>query len=113
MVQKVEIIRGTTNTLQIDVVDATGTPYEIGTGETIVFGIKRNITDAEPFLVKVAYVDGAGIYSVRLFPEDTEGLSCGKYIYDVGMKAGANYFNIIEPSPFVIKPEVTSWGCST
>ena len=110
--QKIEIVRGTTNTFQINVVDSGGAPYNLGSNERIVFGIKRNPeVEAEQLLVKTADILGEGLFSIKLAPEDTENMKCGKYFYDVGLDKGTDFFNVIEPSPFIIVANVTSRGC--
>lgn len=112
MVQRIEIVRGTTNTFQIDIVDSSGAPYNLKANENILFGIKRNPeTEAEQLFVKKAEVLGVGQFSFKISPEDTENMKCGKYFYDVGIDNGTDFLNVIEPSPFVIIANVTSRGC--
>lgn len=113
MAQKIEIVRGTTNTMQITVYDANGAPYNLGSNERIVFGIKRNPEkEAEPLLVKTAEIIGEGLFSVKLCPEDTANMVCGAYFYDVGLDNGTDFFNVIEPNPFKIIGNVTHRGCA-
>lgn len=112
MAQKIEIVRGTTNTFQIGVTDADGNSYVPETGEKLVFGIKRKPTDIDLVVVKVGEVIGEGLFKVKLNPEDTAEIECGKYYYDVGMDNGTDFFNIIKPSPFDIIPNITSKGCA-
>lgn len=110
MVQKVEIVRGTSNTLSIAVTDANGNPYTIVNGETVIFGVKKKVTDEELLIKKAAFVEDSGVYTIRLYPEDTKNMPCGAYCYDVGLQSGENFYNIIETSPFVIHHEITKWG---
>ena len=112
MLNRLEIVRGTTNTFQIEVVDVNGTAYNLGSNERIIFGVKEKAEDEELIFQQTAEVVGEGLFKVRLAPEITEGLKCGKYSYDVGLQKGADYFNIIEPSTFVIVPNVTFRGCA-
>jgi RPA family protein len=113
MVNKVKIVRGTTNVLNITVNDETGAVYVLGAGEKIVFGVKCDHDDAEFTLLKTAnFVADEGVYAVTLTPEDTDCLTCGDYVYDVALQSGANFFNVIEPSPFIIEPNVTTRGCA-
>lgn len=37
---------------------------------------------------------------------------CEKYVYDVALQSGANFFNLIKASPFIISPNVTKRGCA-
>ncbi len=111
MAQKIEIIRGTSNTFSIDVVDADGRPYVLGDGESIIFGIKKKAEDPSPIFVKTASAGTiGGNYVVAISPADTADLDCGRYAYDVGLKKGTDFFNVIEPNPFIIEPNVTSRG---
>jgi hypothetical protein len=112
MVQKIEIIRCTTNTIQVSVSDASGIPYNLGVDEKIVFGLKVKPGDEDLLLVKTATPLGAGQFQIVLCPEDTEALAPGRYSYDVGLDTGADFFNVIEPSPFVIEANVTCRGCA-
>lgn len=111
MAQKIEIIRGTSNTFSIDVSDADGRPYVLADGESIIFGIKKKAEDAEAIFVKNATASEVeGNYVVSIAPSDTENLDCGRYAYDVGLKTGTDFFNVIEPNPFMIQPNITSRG---
>lgn len=111
MLNRIEIVRGTSNTFQIEVVDANGTAYNLASNEKIIFGVKAKAEDTELVFSKTAEAVADGVYSVKLVPEDTQELSCGKYSYDVGLQKGTDYFNIIEPTAFVITPNVTFRGC--
>lgn len=113
MVNKVKIVRGTTNVLNITINDETGAVYTLADGEKIVFGVKCDHDDAEFTLLKTAsFVADEGVYAVTLTPEDTADLTCGDYVYDVALQSGGNFFNVIEPSPFIIEPNVTTRGCA-
>lgn len=111
MAQKIEIVRGTTNPFQISVTDAAGNSYVPESGEKLVFGVKRKPTDTVLVFAKVGEVIGEGLFSVKLKPEDTAEIECGKYYFDVGMDNGTDFFNIIKSSPLEIIPNITSRGC--
>lgn len=111
MLNRLEIVRGTTNTIQIEVVDVNGTAYNLGANERIIFGVKEKAGDSELLFTKVAEVINEGLFSIKIVPEDTDCLKCGKYSYDVGLQRDLDYFNIIEPSMLVIQPNVTFRGC--
>ena len=111
MINKIKIVRGTTNTFIITVNDESGAAYQLVGDEKIVFGVKRDPNDAEFALLKTAtFAESDGVYSVTLVPEDTKDLNCINYSYDVSLQSGANFFNIIEPSPFIITPNITAPG---
>lgn len=109
--QRIEIVRGTTNTFSITLTDANDALYTLASGEVLVFGIKKTPElDADPIVKKIATSGTDGVYSVTIDPADTSGLPIGSYWYDVGVQSGTKYFNIIKPSPFKIGKNVTKWG---
>lgn len=115
MGKNVEIIRGTSNQFDITISDVKQNLYILSSDEKILFGVKRKPTDAEyVFLKTVLASDGTdGVYPVMIDPADTEGLAFGKYWYDAGLESGEDYHNIIEPSVFEIKPNITKRGDGT
>jgi hypothetical protein len=110
MAQKIEIVRGTTNTMQILVYDADGRPYNLASNEKVVFGIKKNPEDAVPLFQITAEIVGDGVFNVVLSPTHTENLDAGRYWYDVGLQRGEDFFNVIEPNPFIIQANITARG---
>lgn len=112
MAQNIEIVRGTTNTIEVNVLDADGVAYTVVAGEKIIFGLKKKATDRDCILVKEASFYTVGSYLVGLKPADTAGLDFGRYVYDVGLQSGNDFYNIIPPSPLDIVAEITKWGCA-
>ena len=110
MVQPIEMIRGTTNVFHITITDADGFPYPLKDGEKLHFGVKQNPKDKDLLISKIVTSGTDGGYSVKIDPGDTADLEYGRYVYDVGLESGTEYFNVIEVSTFVIKPNVTEWG---
>ena len=110
MAQKIEIVRGTTNTINIAVKDSDGNAHMLGSGEVIVFGVKKNYKDDECLNLKTITSLVNGVGQLTLDPDDTAELACGKYAYDVGLKSGANYYNVIEASDFIVSANITTWG---
>lgn len=111
MMQGIDMVRGTTVPITVEITDANGSPYALASGEVVLFGIKKEATDAAPIFCKAAVAGSeTGVYSVTIYPEDTLDLAPGRYYYDVGMESGGDFFNIIEPSPFMILPNITGKG---
>lgn len=111
MVQHIEIVRGTTLPMELEVTDENGGAYILGSGEKIIFGVKKKATDAEAIFIKEAAAGGtAGQYTITIDPEDTQDLAPGRYCYDVGVGTGSGYRNIIKPSGFIILANVTERG---
>lgn len=112
MGQPIEIVRGTTNVIEITVLDGEGNLRNLSSGEAILFGVKERLSDDVYVFVRAATQKTLGTYTVELFKEDTQGREFGRYYYDVGLQSGDDFFNIVEASSFVIAANVTKWGCN-
>lgn len=112
MAQKLEVVRGSTVTLAIHVTDVAGNDYVLQSGEKIIFGVKKKPTDEVILFTKTSTIIEGDVYKIEIEPADTIDLECGKYYFDVGMQSGEKYFNIIEPSLFMLEANVTKWGCA-
>lgn len=113
MGKNLEIIRGTSNRFDITISDIKDNMYVLSAGEKILFGVKRKPTDTECVFLKTVTTGTDGVYPVEIDPVDTENLAPGKYFYDVGLQAGDEFWNVIEPSVFEIKPNITQRGETT
>ena len=114
MAQILEIVRGTTNTFEVGVTDAAGLPYNLGPGEKIIFGVKKNpdVKEEPLLIVKTAEILYEGLYSVRLCPEDTIDMDLGRYYYDVALDNGTDFFPVVPCSPLILAANVTRRGCA-
>lgn len=110
MVQSIEIVRGTSNKFKLTVTDVNANLYELKTGESIIFGVKAKLNDTDYVLLKKITGGTAGEFEIEIDPEDTEHVAPGKYFYDVGLKAGDEFYNVIPADTFIILPNVTSRG---
>ena len=111
MVQRVQMVRGTTQSFEITITDAEYAPFKLAAGEKILFGVKRKPDDAEYiFLKKIYNGSREGVFNVTVYPEDTADIAPGRYYYDVGAQIGADYYNVIKPSPFDVLSNITKWG---
>jgi hypothetical protein len=106
----IQMIRGTTQILNISVTDANKSPYVLGSGEFLLFGVKAKPEDNVYVVLKPVSSGADGVYTVTLAPDDTNHLPYGRYVYDVGLQSGNNYYNIIPTSGFAVLPNVTKWG---
>lgn len=95
---KIYIQRGNNATFSIELVDeSTGEPYDFSE-DTVVFTVKRFLTDREPLLQKTV-VNGM----VTITTEDTNELNFGQYFYDVTLLAKNGILStVIGPAPFVV-----------
>lgn len=109
---KMGIVRGTTNAFALTITNKdTGAPYTLETGQVLVFGLKLGKTDEARVLVKKITHTVNGEYYLELEPADTAKLEPGRYYYDIGLQHGDYvFYNVIEASPFVIKPNITKLG---
>lgn len=113
MIQKIEIVRGTSNRFQITIVDADGNPFTLPSGGQVKFGIgipEKPGVPGECFCTKQAPTCTDGVCAFDIAPEDTADLEPGRYWYDVGVQVGDDYYNVIEPSPVDIIANVTAKG---
>lgn len=113
MKQDIQMIRGTTKVFNISVTDANGSPYILGSGEFLLFGVKAKPEDSGYVVLKAVSSGSDGVYTVNLAPDDTNNLPYNRYVYDVGLQSGNDYHNIIPTSGFAILPNVTKWGDGT
>ena len=92
----------------------TGSVFILGEGDRLTFTLKRFITDKETVLTKTI---GQGIrqekdhYVIQFRPEDTQLLSCGRYVYEVKLVRRNDYTDTIIPArDFFLERSVTSYG---
>ena len=108
--QTIDIIRGTSLTVNIAVTSADGVPYELTSSDRLRFCVKRDLDDDECVIEKeltsAQYNDG--VYMLHLSPNDTETLDVGRYYYDCGLQLDGEYYMIIEKSHFNIMANVSS-----
>ena len=111
MADNLKMIRGTSNTFKILVVDKNGDPYNLASEEVLVFGIKHRPYIDDAAVVKTTTSGTNGIYTVDLHPDDTLGLKYGNYFWDAGIRVGEDYYPLFrEPGVFVILANATKWG---
>lgn len=106
----ITIKRGTTNEFVIALVDETGAEYKLEKDDTLILGVKESSLQKDYILSKkiTDYNAEQGGYLVVITPEDTEKLSFGSYVYDVGLQKAEGEFHIVCPKDgFIIEETVT------
>lgn len=102
---KVELTRGDTAWLTVNVTNDSGEPYEIQNGDKLTLSLKKSVKDAEAVLSKT--VEGSDTFHIE--PKDTSGLSFAKYKYDVELTtSNGDVFTVVPPKTFEILSEVTT-----
>lgn len=101
----IRLTRGDTARLNVSINnDSNGTEYEIQDTDELRFTVKKSVSDESPVLQKI--ITGSSLFHIR--PEDTAGLSFGRYKYDVQLTTGGgDVYTVIGPSTFEIAQEVT------
>lgn len=110
MKQDIEMVRGETKVFAITLLNDDDEPYTLQSGETLVFGVKKNPENEEKLILKTVTTGTNGVYNVQLAPADTIDLPFGRYWYDVAVQSAQNFYNIIETGVFQIKQNITKWG---
>lgn len=110
MIQEINIPRGTTMCLGIEIKNEDGTAYTPANGDVLRFGVKLDPTEATYVISKTGtYDSSAGYYTVDLSPEDTASLAMDeRYWYDAGLQtADGDYYMVVEASPFNVHRAIT------
>lgn len=110
MIQRIEIVRCTTNRFEITITDVNGSLFALQSGEKVLFGVKKSPDDVDYVFLKKITSGSNGVFVVTVNPADTAGIEPGHYCYDVGVQSGPAYYNVIKPSPFDIVANITNWG---
>lgn len=101
----IQLTRGDTARFSVPIDNETsGEEYVLSDNDKLTFTIKKRVKDETPLLQKTVF--GTILFHVK--PEDTQGLSFGKYVYDVQLTTSdGDVYTVIEPSTFEILSEVT------
>ena len=110
MMQEINIPRGTTMCLGIEIKNEDGTAYTPASGDILRFGVKLDPDDNSYVIGKTGDYDSTrGCYTVMIEPEDTASLLMDeRYWYDVGVQtADGDYYMVVEASPFNVHIAIT------
>lgn len=101
LIANIELTRGDTLALHIDLMDDNGEPYTLKDGDDLVLTIKKSTRTPDVILQKHGQ-------DVVIEPDDTEPLKYGTYKYDVQLTlADGRVTTVIKPSDFILGEEVT------
>lgn len=112
----IEIIQGTSRTLEVTVTDLDEKPVDI-TGGRIVFSVKADVADRNALIQKDSTHASqaritkpkAGLAEIYIKPADTQGLDVRKdYLFDVWLvTAGGDRFAVVPTNTFRVTEAVT------
>lgn len=102
---EIGLTRGDTARLTVSIKnDLNNEPYEIKETDTIILSVKKSVTSSEYAFQK--RISGSNVFYFE--PQDTAGLSFGKYKYDVQLTtAEGEVYTVIPPTTFEVLQEVT------
>lgn len=109
-----QVIRGASRTLQLEVVGPDFKPYNL-TGGTLVMTVKERVEDLQNLFQKSS-VDSTqilitdyfgGLANIFIQPADTQNRDVQQYVFDVWLLIGGKKFIVIPPSIFDIQAAVT------
>jgi len=113
----VEIVRGTSKTLELTIYDddlEKPEPVDI-TGATLIFTVKHRVEDAVPLIQKkstdsaqiVLIAPREGRARIYLVPADTQNLEPKPYVFDVWLILTGKRYAVVAPSIFEVHAGVT------
>ena len=105
---ELRMVRGCTQTLEVRLLSVDGKPYEPLEGDVLRFGVRYDENSSAYLLKKETAELAGGIGWFTLTPEDTIGMECGGFKYDIGLQSGEMYHSVIPCSEFVLIPHITS-----
>lgn len=109
MINEIHLPRGTTAEFGVKIKYEDGTDYPYSEGDTLRFGVKLDVNDAECAIEKTAEYDSeSGEYVIALEPSDTSELDFDRYIYDIGLETSAgDYYMVVPAAWFYVDSSVT------
>lgn len=111
MSNRISITQGTSDTIEVDVVDGDGTPLSLDdlAGATATFVVQA-VADTPPSLIafdtvttpkSLAFIANQSAMSLSFMPTDTSGLALGSYFYQLKITlADGTVFDAIDWTPF-------------
>lgn len=102
---EIELTRGDSAYLTVNVTKDDGEAYEFQNGDYLTLTLKKTVKDDTALLTKT--IMGTDTFHIK--PKDTAELNFGKYKYDVQLTTkDEDVFTVIPPSTFEILTEVTT-----
>lgn len=103
----INMSRGDTVYLNVEILDAEGNPYVLKEGDKLFFSAKKKATDQD-YAIPPKLLNGT---LLELISSDTYDLKFGDYLYDIQLITAEGRSNtIIKPSPLIIDDTITAYG---
>jgi len=102
----IQLTRGDSATLTVNLTNADGTPYEMAAGDVLELTVKKDANDPEAAISLTASDS-----TFAFLPETTEGMAFGAYRYDIQLTHGSEVYTPVV-STFTLTEEVT-WSESS
>ena len=101
-VQHLELYQGNSVYITVLLTDENDNPYQLETGDKLIFGVKRN-KNSSSFVIKKTLTSADelnGQYTFSFTPEDMSISPC-RYYYDVGLQfSDGGFKTVVHPSRF-------------
>ncbi len=98
----IELTRGDTLHLEIEITNQDGEKYELNIGDKLEFTLKRNTTTEE-----IIFKKQLSSNQFTISHEETKKMNYGTYVYDVQLtQENGDVTTIIKPSKFKVTEEV-------
>ena len=108
-VQHLELYRGNSVYITVLLTGENDSPYQLATGDKLIFGIKKN-KNSSSFIIKKILTSADeldGQYTFAFTPEDMNIYPC-RYWYDVGLQfSDGGFKTVVHPSRFKVIGTVT------
>lgn len=88
------LTKGRTLSMEVELFDDNGYPYELEPGEELIFSVKSAVADTEYIMQKTS-TDG----TFSILPEDTQPLAAGGYVYDIILHRSETDVFTVVPDP--------------
>lgn len=101
----IKLTRGDTARFSVGILnEISESNYSIKNDDRLTFTVKKKVKDEVSLIQKT--ITGSTLFHIK--PEDTSGLSFGKYVYDVQLTTSdGDVYTIVVPTTFELLAEVT------
>lgn len=107
MTNKIIMVRGDTQNIDVLITNEDGTNHLITDKETCLFTVKKSYAD-ERILIEKDVKSNGTVNTFKLDPIDTSDMELGGYCYDVQLTLeNGDVYTVVPCDEFILAPEVT------